>query len=75
MRLTLLAALPLAALVVFFVIPVVGMVAQGFWAGGEFDPGAALEDLEIGDALVFEPDGGSDAGEARTDDRYRDGHS
>lgn len=38
----LLAALPVAVLGLFFVYPVVGMVARGFWAGGSFDPGPVL---------------------------------
>ncbi len=47
-RLSGLAALslvPVAALGVFFVLPVVGMIAQGFWPEGEFDPGGVLEVL------------------------------
>jgi thiamine transport system permease protein len=40
-----LAAVPLAALAVFFVYPVLGMVARGFWPDGSFDPGAVLEVL------------------------------
>jgi thiamine transport system permease protein len=36
---------PLAALAVFFVYPVLGMVARGFWPDGSFDPGAVLEVL------------------------------
>jgi thiamine transport system permease protein len=47
-RLSGLAALslvPLAALGVFFVLPVVGMIAQGFWPDGQFDPGGVLEVL------------------------------
>ncbi|MGZ4436459.1 MAG: ABC transporter permease [Nocardioidaceae bacterium] len=39
------AAVPLAVLGVFFVVPVAGMLAQGFWAGGHFDPGAVLDTL------------------------------
>ncbi len=37
-----LAAVPLAALAVFFVLPVAGMLARGFWAGGSFDAGSVL---------------------------------
>jgi thiamine transport system permease protein len=47
-RLSGLAALslvPVAVLGVFFVLPVVGMIAQGFWPGGEFDPLGVLEVL------------------------------
>lgn len=47
-RLTGLAALslvPVAALGVFFVLPVVGMIAQGFWPEGEFDLLGVLEVL------------------------------
>ncbi|MGH3307014.1 MAG: iron ABC transporter permease, partial [Nocardioides sp.] len=47
-RLSGLAALslvPVAALGVFFVLPVLGMIAQGFWPEGEFDPGGVLEVL------------------------------
>ncbi|HSV41201.1 MAG TPA: iron ABC transporter permease [Nocardioidaceae bacterium] len=40
-----LAALPLAVLAVFFVLPVAGMMARGFWADGVFDPGAVLDVL------------------------------
>ncbi len=40
-----LAAIPLAALVVFFVLPVAGMVARGLWVDGTFDPLGALEVL------------------------------
>ena len=40
-----LAAVPLAVLTVFFVYPVLGMVARGFWPDGTFDPGAVLEVL------------------------------
>jgi thiamine transport system permease protein len=40
-----LAALPLLVLGVFFVLPVAGMLARGFWPEGEFDPGAVLEVL------------------------------
>ena len=40
-----LAAVPLTALAVFFVYPVLGMVARGFWPDGSFDPGAVLEVL------------------------------
>ena len=47
-RLSGLAALslvPVAVLGVFFVLPVVGMIAQGFWPEGEFDPLGVLEVL------------------------------
>src|SRR5680860_650278 len=40
-----LAAVPLAALVVFFLYPVGGMLARGFWPEGSFEPGAVLEVL------------------------------
>ena len=40
-----LAAVPLAVLGVFFVLPVLGMVAEGFWVDGTFDPGAVAEVL------------------------------
>ena len=40
-----LAAVPLAALALFFLYPVLGMVARGFWPDGTFDPGAVLEVL------------------------------
>ncbi|MFB9313092.1 ABC transporter permease [Nocardioides plantarum] len=40
-----LAALPVAVLGVFFVLPVVGMVGRGFWPDGTFDPGAVAEVL------------------------------
>ena len=40
-----LAALPVAALLVFFVYPVGGMLARGFWSDGAFDPHAVLEVL------------------------------
>ncbi|HEU5037561.1 MAG TPA: iron ABC transporter permease [Nocardioides sp.] len=40
-----LAAVPLAVLGVFFVLPVLGMISEGFWSGGAFDPGAVLEVL------------------------------
>ncbi len=39
------AAVPVAVLGVFFVLPVTGMVAQGFWPEGEFEPGAVLDVL------------------------------
>jgi thiamine transport system permease protein len=47
-RLSGLAALslvPVAVLGVFFVLPVVGMIAQGFWPEGKFDPLGVLEVL------------------------------
>ncbi len=40
-----LAAVPLAVLAVFFVLPVSGMVARGLWPGGQFDPGGVLDVL------------------------------
>jgi thiamine transport system permease protein len=40
-----LAALPLAVLGVFFVLPVSGMVSEGFLTDGRFDPGGVLEVL------------------------------
>jgi thiamine transport system permease protein len=40
-----LAAVPLAALVAFFLYPVAGMLARGFWPEGSFSPGAVLEVL------------------------------
>lgn len=40
-----LAAVPLAVLGVFFVLPVSGMLAEGLWADGSFDPGAVAEVL------------------------------
>ena len=40
-----LAAVPLVALTVFFLYPVAGMLARGFWPDGSFDPGAVLEVL------------------------------
>lgn len=40
-----LAAIPLAVLGVFFVLPVSGMVAEGFFVDGRFDPGAVLDVL------------------------------
>ncbi len=40
-----LAAVPLAALLVFFAYPVSGMVARGLWTDGAFDPGAVVEVL------------------------------
>ncbi|GAW48775.1 MULTISPECIES: ABC transporter permease [unclassified Nocardioides] len=40
-----LAAVPLAVLGVFFVLPVSGMIGEGFWVDGTFDPGAVLEVL------------------------------
>ncbi|MDE0777269.1 MAG: ABC transporter permease subunit, partial [Nocardioides sp.] len=39
-----LAALPLGVLIVFFVLPVVGMLGRGLWPDGSFDP-AALYDV------------------------------
>ena len=40
-----LAAIPVAVLAVFFVYPVGGMLARGFWPDGSFSPGAVLEVL------------------------------
>lgn len=40
-----LAALPLAVLGVFFVLPVSGMISEGFVTDGRFDPGGVLEVL------------------------------
>lgn len=40
-----LAAVPLVALGLFFVYPVAGMVARGFWPDGAFDPGGVLSVL------------------------------
>lgn len=40
-----LAAVPLAVLGVFFVLPVSGMISEGLWSGGSFDPGAVAEVL------------------------------
>ena len=40
-----LAALPLAALVAFFLYPVGGMLARGLWPDGSFAPGSVLEVL------------------------------
>jgi thiamine transport system permease protein len=40
-----LAAAPLAALLVFFALPVAGMLRRGLWTEGGFDPGGALEVL------------------------------
>lgn len=42
------AALPLLALTVFFVIPVAGMVARGFFTDGVFDPVGVLQVLGRG---------------------------
>src|SRR4051794_37672553 len=44
-RLVAVSAVPLAVLVVFFVIPVAGMLAEGFWTDGSFDPARVLEVL------------------------------
>jgi thiamine transport system permease protein len=38
-----LAALPVAVLALFFLYPVGGMIARGFWSGGSFAPGQVLE--------------------------------
>ena len=40
-----LAAAPLVVLVLFFLYPVTGMVARGFWPDGRFDPGGVLDVL------------------------------
>lgn len=40
-----LAAAPVLVLCVLFVLPVAGMVAQGFWPDGRFDPGGVLDVL------------------------------
>ncbi|WP_036571579.1 MULTISPECIES: ABC transporter permease [unclassified Nocardioides] len=40
-----LAAVPLVVLGVFFVLPVLGMLSEGFWADGKLDPGAVAEVL------------------------------
>lgn len=40
-----LAAAPVAVLGVLFVLPVTGMVAEGFWVDGEFDPRGVLDVL------------------------------
>ena len=40
-----LALAPVLVLTAFFVVPVTGMVARGFWPDGEFDPGGVIEVL------------------------------
>ncbi|GCD89757.1 iron ABC transporter permease [Nocardioides sp. LS1] len=40
-----LALLPVAVLGVFFVLPVSGMLARGFWPDGSFDPGGVISVL------------------------------
>jgi thiamine transport system permease protein len=40
-----LALLPVLVLGLFFVLPVTGMLAQGFWPDGTFDPGAVADVL------------------------------
>jgi thiamine transport system permease protein len=45
LRLLLVAAVPLAILGVFFVLPVAGMLSLGFWNDGVFDPAGVLEVL------------------------------
>ncbi|CAA9383636.1 MAG: Thiamin ABC transporter, transmembrane component [uncultured Nocardioides sp.] len=45
LTLVLLAAGPVAVVAVFFVLPVTGMVARGFWPDGAFDPRGVLEVL------------------------------
>ncbi len=40
-----LAAVPIAVLAVFFLLPVSGMLERGLWPDGTFDPGAVLEVL------------------------------
>src|SRR6478735_2797466 len=44
-RLLAVSALPLTVLFVFFVLPVAGMLAEGFWTDGSFDPAAVVEVL------------------------------
>src|SRR5215217_316211 len=44
-RLLAVASVPLAVLGVFFVLPVAGMLAEGFWPDGTFDPVGVLEVL------------------------------
>jgi thiamine transport system permease protein len=39
------AGIPLAVLVIFFLLPVGGMVGRGFWPDGRFDPGGVLSVL------------------------------
>ncbi len=39
------AAVPLAALTLFFAYPVAGMLARGLWPDGSFDPGGVVEVL------------------------------
>src|SRR5262245_26952212 len=51
-----LAAVPLGVLGLFFVVPVLGMLHEGFWADGRFDPGAVVEVLgrsRVRDVLWF----------------------
>lgn len=51
-----LAAVPLAVLAVFFLYPVSGMVARGFWPEGSFDPGGVADVLgrpRVHRVLVF----------------------
>ena len=43
-----LALLPVLALGLFFVLPVSGMIARGFWPDGEFEPAAVWEVLTRG---------------------------
>lgn len=40
-----LAIIPLAVLTVFFVVPVLGMVSQGFWVDGNVAPGGVIDVL------------------------------
>lgn len=40
-----LAAVPVAVFAIFFVLPVAGMIARGFWTDGVWAPGAVLEVL------------------------------
>ena len=40
-----LAALPVGVLLVFFVLPMIGMLGRGVWPDGSFDPGALLDVL------------------------------
>ncbi|MGH3411590.1 MAG: ABC transporter permease [Marmoricola sp.] len=54
--LLLVAGVPLLVLLVFFAVPVAGMVSKGFWSGGSFDPagvGAALGSPHVLGVLWF----------------------
>ena len=44
-RLLAVSVVPLTVLFVFFVLPVAGMLAEGFWTDGSFDPAAVVEVL------------------------------